>query len=183
MKLRRHAALFIGLALPILQASFLAAQKPQPTPAAPIPAQILSAKKVFIANAGGEERSYEDPRFGAPERAYNQFYDAIKSWGHFEIVPAPAEADLILQIAFTVPQAEQSVTKGDSLGTPFDPQLRLEIRDPKSNTLLWGFTEHAQWAILQGNRARNFDQALAKVVAQLQKIVTAPSSAAQNAKQ
>lgn len=183
MKLRRHAALFTGLALPILQASFLAAQKTQPATAAPIPAQILSAKKVFIANAGGEERSYEDPRFGAPERAYNQFYDAIKSWGHFEIVSAPAEADLILQIAFTVPQAEQSVTKGNSLGTPFDPQLRLEVRDPKSNTLLWGFTEHAQWAILQGNRDRNFDQALAKVVGQLQKIVTASSSAVQNAKQ
>jgi hypothetical protein len=36
-----------------------------------------------------------------------------------------------------------------------DPQSRLEIRDPKTNALLWGFTEHMEWAILQGNRNRN----------------------------
>ena len=45
-------------------------------------------------------------------------------------------------------------------------------RDPKTNSLLWGITEHAQWAILQGNRERNFDQALAKLVADLERLVT-----------
>jgi hypothetical protein len=41
------------------------------------------------------------------------------------------------------------------------------IRDPKTNALLWGITEHAQWAILQGNRERNFDQTLTRLVRQL----------------
>lgn len=180
MNRRQFGALYLALALCILRASFLAAQKPQPAPAAPIPAQILTAKKAFIANGGGEERSYEEPRFGAPDRAYNQFYAAIKSSGRFELVLAPVDADIILQIAFTVQQAEQSVTKGNSMGTPFDPQFRLEIRDPKANTLLWAFTEHAQWAVLQSNRDRNFDQALAKVVAHLQNLEAPPGSAAQN---
>jgi hypothetical protein len=180
MNRRQFGVAYLAVALCVLRASFLAAQKPEAAPVAPIPAQILAAKKVFVANAGGEDRSYEEPRFGAPERAYNQFYAAIKSWGRFELVPAPANADITLQIAFTVQQAEQSVTKGNSMGTPFDPQFRLEIRDPKSNTLLWAFTEHAQWAVLQSNRDRNFDQALAKVVAHLQSLEANPGSAAQN---
>ncbi len=48
---------------------------------------------------------------------------------------------------------------------PMIPNFRLEIRDPKTNALLWGFTEHVQWAILQGNRNKNFDQASARIVA------------------
>jgi DNA helicase HerA-like ATPase len=31
---------------------------------------------------------------------------------------------------------------------PYDPQFRLAIRDPKTNALLWAFTERVQWAIL-----------------------------------
>jgi hypothetical protein len=44
----------------------------------------------------------------------------------------------------------------------------LEIRDPKTNALLWAFTEHVHWAILQGNRDKNFDQALTRIVSDVQ---------------
>jgi len=97
----------------------------------------------------------------------------MKSWGHFELLSSPAEADLLLEIRFHYPLAEQPVVRGDSIGgIKYDPQFRLEIRDPKTNALLWGITEHAQWAILQGNRERNFDQALARLVANLERLVT-----------
>jgi hypothetical protein len=163
----------ICLAIPLLQASSLSAQQPKHAPPAPIPAQIHAAKKVFIANAGGDERTYEWPNFsGGPDRAYNQFYAAIKSFGRFELATAPGDADILLEIRFTVPQAEQSVMKGSSIGTPYDPQFRLEIRDPKSNALLWGLTEHAQWAVLHGNRDKNFDQTLARVVAEVERVAT-----------
>ncbi len=175
----QHRSLwFVALALLTLQVSFLAAQKQQPAPAAPVPTQILAAKRIFIANAGGDDHSYDEALFnGGPARSYNQFYAAMKTWGHFELVTAPGDADLVFEIGFTLPQAEQSVMKGNSLGTPFDPQFHLQIRDPKSNVLLWGFMEHAQWAVLQGNRDRNFDQALARLIAQVQKIVTTQSPA------
>jgi hypothetical protein len=130
----------------------LSAQKTKGAPAAPIPAQIRAAKKVFVANGGGDEHSYDEPWFsGGTDRAYNQFYAAMKSWGRFDLVAAPADADILIEVRFALSQAEQRVMKGDSIGTPLDPRFRLEIRDPKSNALLWGFTEHAQWAILQGN--------------------------------
>jgi hypothetical protein len=69
--------------------------------------------------------------------------------------------------------------KGDSIGTQtFDPQLRLVIRDPKTNALLWGSTIHVEWAIFLGNRDKNFDTAMGKLVDSLQKIATPPPAAA-----
>lgn len=136
--------------------------------AAPIPTQITAAKRVFIANGGGDIRWHDDPLFsGGVDRSYSQFYAAIKSAGRYELVTAPADADLIFEIEFLVPTAEpQAAARLESLATvPFDPQLRLTIRDPKTNVLLWGFTEHVQWAILRGNRDKNFDDAMTRVLA------------------
>jgi hypothetical protein len=162
-------ALCIGLETSLLSVSVWAAEQTKPVPAAPIPAQILAAKKVFVANAGAEQRSYEDPLFnGRPERTYNQFYAAMKTWGRYELVSAPADADLLFEIGLRIPAIGGPEAQGAIGGIPFDPQFRLEIRDPKTNALLWAFTEHAQWAILQGNRERNFDQTLTRIVSDLQ---------------
>jgi hypothetical protein len=165
----RIAAVCLALAMLQLPLS-MAQSKPTVVPAAPVPAQILSAKKVFLANAGGDQPLLDDPQFsGGVERSYNQFYAAIKAWGRYEIVAAPGDADLLLEIQFTVPPVGGPVVRGDTIGgRPYDPQFRLVIRDPKTTALLWAFTEHAQWAILQGNRDRNFDQALTRIVSDVQ---------------
>lgn len=88
------------------------------------------------------------------------------SAGRYELVSAPADADLIFEIEFLVPTAEpQAAGRLELAAVPFDPQFRLTIRDPKANVLLWGFTEHVQWAILRGNRDKNFDEAMTRVLA------------------
>ena len=88
------------LLISMLPVSAPAAEQPKQAPPAPIPAQILEAKKVFVANAGGDELSTDDPLFsGDPDRAYNQFYAAMKTWGKYELVSAPADADLWFEIA------------------------------------------------------------------------------------
>ena len=51
-----------------------------------------------------------------------------------------------------------------------DSQFRFVFRDVKTHETLWGLTEHAQGAVLQGNRDKNFEQALAVVVAEVQRI-------------
>ena len=165
-------SLSVGLAL---------AQGKQVEPA-PIPTQIGAAKRVFIANAGGDEpTSYYELLFnGGVDRSYNQFYAGIKSAGRYELVGSPAEADLIFQIGFAV---HPSAFHGDKLTASYDPQFRLEIRDPKTNVLLWAFTEHMEWAILQGNRNRNFDQASARVVADALALGTRATGVATQAKQ
>ena len=49
----------ISLLFLLLQVSVLAAEQAKPAPAAPIPTQILAAKRAFVANAGGEQPWYD----------------------------------------------------------------------------------------------------------------------------
>lgn len=155
-----------GLALLFCVQAFGPALAKEAAPLAPVPVQITTAKKVFISNAGGESNfEVAVGNFGDPDRTYNQFYAAIKSWGRYEVVSAPADADLLLEIRFIVAPIGANVFKGDSLGPQIDPQFRLVIRDPRTQSVLWAFTEHTATAILPGNRDRNFDQALDRIVA------------------
>ena len=138
----------------------------KPVEPAPIPSQIATAKKVFIANSGGDDPGIYEPLFNRDvDRSYNLFYAAMKSAGRYELVGSPAEADLLFEIRFAVSVSVADVYYGGGGGgSRCDPQFRLEIRDPKTNVLLWGFTEHMEWAVLQGNRNKNFDQASARIV-------------------
>jgi hypothetical protein len=104
----------IGLAIPLLLDTVVAAQQAKQTPAAPIPAQIFTAKKAFVANAGGDEPFYEEPMFsGGPDHAYNQLYEGLKASGRYELVSAPSDADLLLEIRLTVPRIDQKIVRGE----------------------------------------------------------------------
>jgi len=184
--MNRSMALFVSravLMISLLPIQVLEAADTKPVEPAPIPPQIATAKRVFIANAGGDEPGIYEPLFsGGVDRSYNQFYAAMKSAGRYELVGSPAEADLLFEIRFAVQPSETTVYKGATMGATYDPQFRLEIRDPKTNALLWGFTEHMEWAILQGNRNRNFDQAAARIVTDLLALGTRATGAAAAAK-
>jgi hypothetical protein len=156
------AVFFIIIATSFPQALLLTAQQAKQTPSAPIPASISPAKRIFVANAGGDERSEDATLFTGPDRAYNQFYAAMKTWGRYELVSTPADADLLFEIGWTAPAA--------TVGSPIDPQIRLVIRDRNTNALLWRVIQHVRWAGLHGNRDKNFDKALAKIVAEVQRI-------------
>jgi len=171
----KAVVLCVGLAIPLLSGAISAAQQKKPThPAptlAPIPAQILTAKKIFVANGGGDESRFDEAASysGGPDRAYNEFYAAMKTWGRYELVSAPGDADLVFEIRLTVFQLQrQRVLADDS--TASDSQFRFVIRDSRSHETLWGLTEHAQGAVLQSNRDKNFELALAAVVAEVQRI-------------
>jgi hypothetical protein len=164
-------SLAIGIALALAPA--FAAQKPPRTdaPAAPLPAQILSGRKVFISYAGGE--NLETPLVlvfsGRADRVYNQFYAAMKDWGHYELVSAPADADMVFQIGFSF--ADNGI-KAPEMG-----RLRLDIRDPRSNVLLWSLSQFVQVAILKGNRDKNLDLAMGVIVDGVKDLVTQPAPA------
>lgn len=160
----RHFKIAVLCLLGILQLPLSIAQG-KSVPTAPVPPQILAAKKVFIANAGGDEMTPDDPIFsGGPDRAYNQFYAATKSWGRLSIVSSPADADLLLEIR----QEVQTVALGGKAGGSATPLFHLEIRDPKTNALLWGFHMHAEFGLGQANSDRNFDSAIEHLVSDLQ---------------
>ena len=93
-------------------------------PAAPAPVPIFSAKKVFVSNATGEIRL----PLGNPDLAYDEFYAAMKSWGRYEIVSSPADADLVFEIRYTFVIGPTGVTQGNggsTQGFQFRPGLRM----------------------------------------------------------
>lgn len=160
------------LPLPLSRAQ----SKPTVAPVAPIPPQILAAKKAFIANAGGDEMTGDDQRFsGGPDRAYNEFYAAMKSWGRFEIVNSPADADLLLEIR----QYVSAVTPTGRGSSSFIPQFQLSIRDPKTNTMLWGFNVHGRFGIGQADSDRNFNSAVGRLATDLRILVAPPEPSVQ----
>ena len=148
---------------------------------APLPRQIFTAHKVFVSNAGGDTLGDYS---GGPDRAYNQFYGTLKEWGRYELVAAPADAELIFEVSFTTPTVGEDVSGGGaghfsvSSRQVKDPQFRLTILDLKTHVLLWTFTEHVQPALLQGNRDKNFDQAMAALVNDVRNVAGQPGPAA-----
>jgi hypothetical protein len=146
-------------------------QQTAETPApVPVPSQITSAKKIFISNAG-LDGDYSDPDIynGGPNRAYNQFYGAMKVWGQYEMVSAPADADLI----FEVGQINRSAA-----GALFR-ELKVRIIDPKTNITLWVLTNYLSTAGLAKTREKNYDLAMTTLVNDLKIVATpAPSPAA-----
>jgi hypothetical protein len=143
-----------------------------------LPAQIFTAKKVFVSNGGGDTLGYYS---GGPDRAYNELYAALKGWGRYELVAAPGDAELVFEISFSVPIVGEVVSGGGgtlvSSKTVIDPQFRLVIRDLKTHVLLWTFTEHVQNALLPGNRDKNFDKAMAALVNDLRNVAGQPTPA------
>jgi hypothetical protein len=150
----------ISISMPALEAQ-AQTQNAAPVSQAPVPAQIFSAKKVFISNVGGDNDISPDHYSGGPDRAYNQFYAAMKDWGRYELVSTPADAELIFELHFDVPSV-------------FRPQFRLVILDVKTHVVLWAFTEYLP--TYGATHDQSFDRAMAKLVADVQKLAVPPAA-------
>jgi len=170
----RLAMAFLAIALILSPIPLLRAQTTV-APAAPIPSQIIAAKKAFISNAGG----LLDLNMvsGDTRRDYNQFYAAVHAWGRYELVAAPADADLVIQISIVYLPRQVGAEV-----TPF-PAFRVALLDPKTNIVLWVLDEYlvdkpGLGLILKKNRDKVFDQAIEKLVGDLKMLVTPPVDAA-----
>jgi hypothetical protein len=150
------------------------AQQAKGAAPAPVPPQIAAAETVFIANAGGAslDTVIDQTVFdGGPDRPYNDFYAAMKSWGHYQLVSSPASADMVFEISW--------VLSDTGLKLPVLGQLRLLIIDPKTHVTLWNITEYVRGALLLGNRDKNFVSAMNTVVSRM-KLLSSPTSTAAN---
>ncbi len=170
MGARRHivSRTLESLAIAVLLAISVWAQQTQEAPAAPGPAQIGSAKRVFISNAGEESFFYlpKDATYsGGPNRAYSEFYAAVKSLGRYEVVSVPADADLVLEIGFTE-KYERAIA-----------QFRLIFIDPKTHVALWTIYKYVEPAGMTKNREKNYELAMTALLEDFKSTV-APAAAA-----
>ena len=130
-RLVQRAARFLIFAVAIPIIPMLMAEEPSGSPPAPLPAQIIAAKKVFISNGGEDGWLDFDPKHD-PTLTYHEFYVNTKSWGKYELVSSPVDADIVF---------ETHLAYRDGFF-----QLRLLILDPKTHVTLWPFNQVAKGA-------------------------------------
>jgi hypothetical protein len=170
--------LFVGAAL--LFAVEAGAQAPAPAVSlAPVPPALLHAKTVFISNAGADSGLFPHPFSGDPDRAYNEFYASTQSWGRYQLVADPSEADVVFELQLIAPYGPSAPNKQNGASDPL-PMFRLVIFDRKTHYVLWALTESITVAFLQKTHDNNFDLALTALTLDLRRLASAPTSAAVN---
>jgi hypothetical protein len=150
-------------ALALVSPLAVSAQQPASVPIAPVPQQLLAAKKVFISNAGADSGLFPHPFSGDPDRAYNELYANVESWGRYQLVDTPAQADLIFELQLTAPNGPANANKQNGASDPL-PMIRLVIYDRPTHYILWALTESISPAQLQKTHDHNFDEAVATLV-------------------
>ena len=100
----------------------------------PIPTQIAAAHTVYLTSAPADASFPIDST-----QAYNDVYAALQAWGHFQLVPSVAQADLILELRDTDHITDVSGYRGTVTSTS-SPAFQLTIIDPHTNVRLWTIT-------------------------------------------
>lgn len=166
VKVRTLLFVLAGMLVPVRA---LRAQAPYAASPAPTPTQIATAKKVFISNAGADATSYAVLKHGGdPQQPYDSLYAAMKSWGRYELVDAPSDADLVFAIRFTAPLADCGKV------VTYSPQLELTILETKSHVLLWTVAEPVEGAIRKATWEKNFGQGITNLLRDLKKLSGQP---------
>jgi hypothetical protein len=158
------ASVFVALCAP-----GVSAQPANDSASAPVPAQIAASRKVFISNAGVDAAVQTVfKRVGDPDEAYNHFYSAMAKWNRYELVTAPADADLVFEVGFTAP-----MYMNGSLPV-YEPQFGLKIIDAKSHVLLWALVEPVKGAFREATWQKNFEVGLDALMGDLRKLSASP---------
>lgn len=151
---------FVALAVPSSAFAQQSKAAAQPPALAPIPAAIRSAKKVFISNIGADAPSWQFFSYTEmPNEPYQSFYTAMKTWGHFELVDDPSQADLVAEIHFRL--YEQS------------PALGLSLIDAHTHFTEWTLLQPVNGAFRKATWRKNYLAGVNNLMQQLEEI-TAP---------
>jgi hypothetical protein len=95
----------------------------------------------------------------------------LKTTGEFDLVPDPSDADLVLELELIAPLGPTSANKQNGAPDPV-PQFRLVIYDRKTHYILWTLTESIGVALLQPTHDRNFNDALANILLDFQRLAS-----------
>jgi hypothetical protein len=140
-------------------------------PVAPIPSQIASAHKIFIAN-GGDICFDAQKLGGAPNHAYNRFYADTKSSGRYELVGTPEEADLVFEVRLDCPPGETGRVES------YNGELWVSIIDPKAHVTIWTASEPVEGAFLTSTANKNLATASRALVSDLTGLAASPPASA-----
>ena len=125
---------------------------------APVPTPLLNGKKAFISYELGDVTAFPDAYSGGPERAYGEFYSAMKTWNRYDLVADPNDADIVFAVRFVDPPNTV-------------PQIRIGVADAKTHITLWGFVEQVDFKFRKKNRDAAFTDSVKLLVADIQTLV------------
>ena len=103
--------------------------------------------------------------------AYNEFYAAMKSWGRYDVVAGPSDADLVFELRFHYSVGQTGVVQGSG-GSTEDFQLRVSILDSRTRPILWALSKSIPQSNNRLKSRQFFDQAMAALVDNLKKLAT-----------
>lgn len=165
---------FFFLAAILLAFTCASAQMPLYNEAGPVPDIIRSAKSVFVSNAGADSGLFPSPFTGDPDRAYTEFYSALKARGAYTLVSDPSKADLVLELQLNAPYGPSNPSKQNGASDPL-PQFRLVVYQGSTHYVLWTITRSIDIALLQKSHDHNFDLALDGVLNQFLQLAGKPA--------
>ena len=140
-----------------------------------VPAALLSARTIFLSNAGADSGLFPQPFSGDPNRGYEELYSLLKSANQHQLVDDPSQADLVLELQLNAPNGPSSGNKQNGASDPL-PTFRLTIYDRKTHYVLWALTETIEVALRQQTHDKNFDQALSNIAYDFNAVTTPLSS-------
>jgi hypothetical protein len=136
------------------------------------PSSIGAVPRVFLSSTGN---AYEMGRFTFdwPALPYNMLYAALQNTGRFQLVMAPAQAELIFEIHYADPERNIYIGTSDGSATPeyedYDsPQIKLVVWNSATRAVLLVTTEYV------GNDS--FEQAIASLVDKVEAALGQPAA-------
>jgi hypothetical protein len=126
---------------------------------APVPTPLLNGKKAFISYELGDVTAFPNAYSGGPERAYGEFYSAMKIWNRYELVADPNDADVVFAVRFVDPPNTV-------------PQIRIGVADARTHITLWGFVEQVDFKFRKKNRDAAFTDSVKLLVSDIQTLIS-----------
>jgi len=142
------------------------------TPRGPVPQNIAAAHSVFVSNLGSAPNAPIDI-----DQAYDQFSQQLVAWGHYSVVPSPAQANLIFELREIAPLTDVSGYRGD-VASYATPAFELHIRDAKTGVVMWTVVSPIEDFGKKSERPQWYAMAVSNLVSRV-KVVTATPLAPQ----
>jgi hypothetical protein len=144
-------------------------------PKSPLPVIVQSSTRAFLTNGGGTPL------------AFDEFYSQMKQWGRFQLTASPAEADIVIELKYVIEDKGEHTSSSYNFYTKqtqvysydvTDPQLVLNIYEPKAGSLLWSTTDHRRLARRASNRDKETINSADRLVQELKERIALSSDAA-----
>ena len=162
----------------MLNHSSIVVNLPEDVSEAPVPPVIAVAAKVFIVPA--------DDSVAGASQLYNAVLSAMKSWGRFELVSQPQDADLLLDlyplktVVTTVEIRQKEPYERDvhpkcpykaSVIKSVQTEIRLKIMVPNTQIVLWGLFQPMDERFFSYTRTKTLGRATKDLVDDLRRVV------------